>query len=338
MAAPSSFLPAPGSNFQPGPGPASPMSFLPAPGSSFGQYPQSVQVRQEPQYQQQVLEVPRIHITTERIVEKQEPEQLPILERLLKALTQVVEVEYSVPPPADIPQQSCGAPPSRQAPGYAPMQGPGYAPPQGPGYAPPQGPGYGAPRGELLAGGPAPMPAPGQSFRALPEPGPRYLRQEVETGHDPWAPHMEHDDDEEEEEIQVEIVTKEVPKIEVRVVEKVVEVPEIEFVNRFVEVKQVVEIVKKVPRIQIKELPIERVIQVPKKVVQDVVKEVFRPVPHLVRKPIEHEILYPRSYMQTMEVVHQVPVGPDGSPLSPGNQLPGQMPPPMGPPMGPGAF
>lgn len=35
------------------------------------------------------------------------------------------------------------------------------------------------------------------------------------------------------------------------------------------------------PRIEVREIPIERVIQVPKKVVQEVEQPVYRPVPHL---------------------------------------------------------
>ncbi|CAK9014624.1 Uncharacterized protein SCF082_LOCUS12400 [Durusdinium trenchii] len=99
-----------------------------------------------------------------------------------------------------------------------------------------------------------------------------------------------------------------VPKIEVKQVEKVVEVPNIEYRDRLVEVREVREVVRRVPRIEVREIPIERIIQVPKKVVQEVEQPVYRPVPHLVKQNIEREIPVPKPYTQTLEVVKQVSV------------------------------
>lgn len=108
--------------------------------------------------------------------------------------------------------------------------------------------------------------------------------------------------------LPVKVITREVPKIEVKQVEKVVEVPNIEYRDRLVEVREVREVVRRVPRIEVREIPIERIIQVPKKVVQEVEQPVYRPVPHLVKQNIEREIPVPKPYTQTLEVVKQVSV------------------------------
>eukprot|EP00438_Fugacium_kawagutii_P002900 Skav230067 [mRNA] locus=scaffold2569:26355:33808:+ [translate_table: standard] len=70
--------------------------------------------------------------------------------------------------------------------------------------------------------------------------------------------------------LPVKVITREVPKIEVKQVEKVVEIPNIEYQDRLVEVREVREVVRRVPRIE-----------VPKKVVQEVEQPVYRPVPHM---------------------------------------------------------
>eukprot|EP00434_Breviolum_minutum_P035729 symbB.v1.2.031636.t2/scaffold3683.1/size52090/3 len=108
--------------------------------------------------------------------------------------------------------------------------------------------------------------------------------------------------------LPVKVITREVPKIEVKQVEKVVEVPNIEYQDRLVEVREVREVVRRVPRIEVREIPIERVIQVPKKVVQEVEQPVYRPVPHMVKQHVEREIPVPKPYLQTLEVVQQVSV------------------------------
>lgn len=109
------------------------------------------------------------------------------------------------------------------------------------------------------------------------------------------------------EDVDVHIVTREVPKIEVRQVERIVEVPNVQYRDRIVEVPQIIEIVRRVPRVEIREIPIERIIQVPKKIIQEVERPVYRPVPHLVQQAVTREIPVPRTYVQTMEVVKQVP-------------------------------
>lgn len=65
------------------------------------------------------------------------------------------------------------------------------------------------------------------------------------------------------------------------------------------------EVVRRIPRIEVREIPIERVIQVPKKVVQEIVQPVYRPVPHLVKQAVERTIPVPKVSMQQMEVVQQ---------------------------------
>eukprot|EP00435_Cladocopium_sp_Y103_P017070 s3610_g4.t1 len=108
--------------------------------------------------------------------------------------------------------------------------------------------------------------------------------------------------------LPVKVITREVPKIEVKQVEKIVEIPNIEYQDRLVEVREVREVVRRVPRIEVREIPIERVIQVPKKVVQEVEQPVYRPVPHMVKQHVEREIPVPKPYLQTLEVVKQVSV------------------------------
>eukprot|EP00448_Togula_jolla_P025416 CAMPEP_0170650862 /NCGR_PEP_ID=MMETSP0224-20130122/46041_1 /TAXON_ID=285029 /ORGANISM="Togula jolla, Strain CCCM 725" /LENGTH=881 /DNA_ID=CAMNT_0010982577 /DNA_START=115 /DNA_END=2760 /DNA_ORIENTATION=+ len=108
---------------------------------------------------------------------------------------------------------------------------------------------------------------------------------------------------------EVRLTTREVPKIEVKQVERIVEVPEVEYEDRFVEVPIVHEIVRVIPRIQVHEIPIERIIQVPKKVIQEIEQPIYRPVPHVVKQPVERVIPVPRPSMQQMEVVNQVPEG-----------------------------
>mmetsp|Transcript_56659 Transcript_56659/g.89730 ORF Transcript_56659/g.89730 Transcript_56659/m.89730 type:complete len:622 (-) Transcript_56659:79-1944(-) len=108
--------------------------------------------------------------------------------------------------------------------------------------------------------------------------------------------------------LPVKVITREVPKIEVKQVEKIVEIPNIEYQDRLVEVREVREVVRRVPRIEVREIPIERVIQVPKKVVQEVEQPVYRPVPHMVKQHVEREIPVPKTYLQTLEVVKQVSV------------------------------
>merc|ERR1719171_3158512 len=77
--------------------------------------------------------------------------------------------------------------------------------------------------------------------------------------------------------VDVRMITREVPKVEVRHVERVVEVPQIEYQDRFVEVPEVQEVVRRIPRVEVHEIPIERIIQVPKKIVQDVIQPIYRP-------------------------------------------------------------
>ena len=71
-----------------------------------------------------------------------------------------------------------------------------------------------------------------------------------------------------------------------------------------IEVPVVHEVVRRIPRITVHEIPIERVIQVPKKVVQEIEQPIYRPVPHLVHCEVEHEVPVPLVQTQTVEMVN----------------------------------
>ena len=82
--------------------------------------------------------------------------------------------------------------------------------------------------------------------------------------------------------IQYEEVVRHQPKIEVQTVEKIIEVPEIRSVQRVVEVPHVQEVVRRVPRVMVVEVPVERE-------VIKVIEDVYVPVPlHAFHKNIHH--------------------------------------------------
>lgn len=85
------------------------------------------------------------------------------------------------------------------------------------------------------------------------------------------------------------------------------EIAHVEYQNRYVEVPQIQEVLRVIPRVQVKEIPIERIIQVPKKIIQEIERPVYRPVPHLVQQAVERQIPVARPQIQTLEVVRQVP-------------------------------
>jgi hypothetical protein len=95
----------------------------------------------------------------------------------------------------------------------------------------------------------------------------------------------------------------------VKTVERIEEIPEIEYQDRFVEVPIIHEIVRRIPRIEVIEIPIERVIQVPKKIIQEIEQPVYRAVPHLVRQPVDRVTPVPRTTVQQYEVVNQFSEG-----------------------------
>jgi len=110
---------------------------------------------------------------------------------------------------------------------------------------------------------------------------------------------------------ETRLTTREVPTIKVETVERTEEIEEIEEIPRYVEVPIVHEVVRRIPRLEIIEIPIERVIQVPKKIIQEIEQPVYRPVPHLVRQAVNRQIAVPRTTVQSMEVVNQYPEGGD---------------------------
>merc|ERR1719434_478427 len=60
----------------------------------------------------------------------------------------------------------------------------------------------------------------------------------------------------------------------------------VQYTNRYVEVPQIQEVLRIIPRVQVREIPIERIIQVPKKIIQEIERPIYRPVPHLVKQPV----------------------------------------------------
>jgi len=84
-------------------------------------------------------------------------------------------------------------------------------------------------------------------------------------------------------------------------------VSNIQYVDRYIEVPQIQEVLRIIPRVEVREIPIERIIQVPKKIIQEIERPVFRPVPHLVQQAVERQIPVPRTQIQTLEVVKQIP-------------------------------
>merc|ERR1719272_1296833 len=86
------------------------------------------------------------------------------------------------------------------------------------------------------------------------------------------------------------------------------EISQVQYQDRYVEVPQIQEVLRVIPRIEVREIPVERIIQVPKKIIQEIERPIFRPVPHLIQQAVERQIPVPRTQIQTLEVVKQIPM------------------------------
>jgi hypothetical protein len=112
-----------------------------------------------------------------------------------------------------------------------------------------------------------------------------------------------------------------------------VEVPQIEYQDRYVEVPQVVEVVRRVPRVEVHEIPIERIIQEPKKKIEYIEQKTYSPVPRLVQQTVDRVIPVPVPQIETVEVVKQICIienyfGPGQHGMLPGADQAASMSPP----------
>jgi hypothetical protein len=110
-----------------------------------------------------------------------------------------------------------------------------------------------------------------------------------------------------EDEMHTVYSTRECPVVEFRdETLPPMEVAQVQYQDRYVEVPQIQEVLRVIPRIEVREIPIERIIQVPKKVIQEIEQPIFRPVPHLIQQAVEREIPVPKVQVQQVEVVKQI--------------------------------
>lgn len=105
----------------------------------------------------------------------------------------------------------------------------------------------------------------------------------------------------------VHVVTREIPKIEVQVQHRIEEVETVEYRDKYIEVPEIREVVRRVPRVIVHEIPIERIVKVPAKPIrQEIMKPKFVPSPYIMQEPVLREIPIPTVQTQTNEVVHQI--------------------------------
>merc|ERR1719506_684102 len=96
--------------------------------------------------------------------------------------------------------------------------------------------------------------------------------------------------------------------IDNKIVQQHKEVQGVRVIDRIVEVPKIVEVQRRVPRVEVREIPVERFVQRPKKEYQDIEVPVYKKEPYLVQHPVEREVQVPKTMVQQIEVVKQVPV------------------------------
>jgi len=103
--------------------------------------------------------------------------------------------------------------------------------------------------------------------------------------------------------VEVKETTREVPRPEVKYVDRIIEVPQVTNIDRVVEVPTVQEVTRHVPKVEIVDVPVTKVVYVPKIEIQTVEQVRYVPVYQVIDVPVEHEVLVAKEvpYVQTVE-------------------------------------
>jgi hypothetical protein len=103
--------------------------------------------------------------------------------------------------------------------------------------------------------------------------------------------------------VEVKETTREVPRPEIKYVDRIIEVPQVTNIDRVVEVPTVQEITRHVPKVEIVDVPVTKIVYVPKIEIQTVEQVRYVPVYQVIDVPVEHEVLVAKEvpYVQTVE-------------------------------------